>query len=83
MMFTLFLVSICIQVLVLAVEGPTGVLLTDESICKAVQAAFMLGDPVTKPKEYGGVLGGLFTRIWTEAATQHCMRVLIVQTLCT
>lgn len=42
------------QVLVLAVEGPTGVLLTDESICKAVQAAFMLGDPVTKPKEYGG-----------------------------
>ncbi|MEW5304445.1 MAG: hypothetical protein WDW36_007055 [Sanguina aurantia] len=45
-----------VQVLVLAVEGPTGVLLTDESICKAVQAAFMLGDPVTKPKEYGEIM---------------------------
>jgi brefeldin A-resistance guanine nucleotide exchange factor 1 len=32
------------------------VLLSDESICKAVQAAFMLGDPVTKPKEYGDIM---------------------------
>lgn len=81
MMFTLLLGSVFMQVLVLAVEGPTGVLLTDESICKAVQAAFMLGDPVTKPKEYGGVLGGLLTRIWRQAATQHCMLVLTTQAL--
>lgn len=47
----------CTQVLGQAVDSPAGSLLSDESICKAVQAAFMLGDPVTKPKEYGGECG--------------------------
>lgn len=42
------------QVLGQAVNSAAGCFLTDESICKAVQAAFMLGDPVKKPKEYGG-----------------------------
>jgi hypothetical protein len=42
------------QVLGQAADSAAGTLLTDESICKAVQAAFMLGDPVKKPKEYGG-----------------------------
>jgi golgi-specific brefeldin A-resistance guanine nucleotide exchange factor 1 len=51
----MFLVVIA-QVLGQAVDSAAGVLLSDESICKAVQAAFMLGDPVTKPKEYGGTL---------------------------
>ncbi|KAG2488975.1 hypothetical protein HYH03_012417 [Edaphochlamys debaryana] len=46
-----------VQVLGQAVDSAAGSLLTDESICKAVQAAFMLGDPVKKPKEYGDIMG--------------------------
>ncbi|KXZ43436.1 hypothetical protein GPECTOR_90g522 [Gonium pectorale] len=46
-----------VQVLGRAVDSPAGVYLTDESVCKAVQAAFMLGDPVKKPKEYGDIMG--------------------------
>ncbi|EFJ51864.1 hypothetical protein VOLCADRAFT_87471 [Volvox carteri f. nagariensis] len=46
-----------VQVLGQALESPAGRYLTDESICKAVQAAFMLGDPVKKPKEYGDIMG--------------------------
>ncbi|GIL44250.1 hypothetical protein Vafri_1768 [Volvox africanus] len=46
-----------VQVLGQAVDSPAGRFLTDESVCKAVQAAFMLGDPVKKPKEYGDIMG--------------------------
>ncbi|PNW80894.1 hypothetical protein CHLRE_07g334100v5 [Chlamydomonas reinhardtii] len=46
-----------VQVLGQAVNSAAGCFLTDESICKAVQAAFMLGDPVKKPKEYGDIMG--------------------------
>ncbi|GLC38754.1 hypothetical protein PLESTM_000772100 [Pleodorina starrii] len=46
-----------VQVLGQAVDSPAGCFLTDESVCKAVQAAFMLGDPVKKPKEYGDIMG--------------------------
>eukprot|EP00201_Polytomella_parva_P014281 CAMPEP_0175062722 /NCGR_PEP_ID=MMETSP0052_2-20121109/14331_1 /TAXON_ID=51329 ORGANISM="Polytomella parva, Strain SAG 63-3" /NCGR_SAMPLE_ID=MMETSP0052_2 /ASSEMBLY_ACC=CAM_ASM_000194 /LENGTH=303 /DNA_ID=CAMNT_0016328785 /DNA_START=48 /DNA_END=956 /DNA_ORIENTATION=- len=42
-----------VQVLGLAVQCEAGRRLTDESVCKAIQASFMLGDPVTKPKEHG------------------------------
>lgn len=45
-----------VQVLGLAVECEVGVLLTDVQVNKAFQAAFMLGDPVTKPKEYGDIM---------------------------
>lgn len=40
-----------------AVQCRAGVLLTDDTLCKAFQAAFMLGDPVAKPKEYGDIMG--------------------------
>ncbi|GFR51100.1 hypothetical protein Agub_g13429 [Astrephomene gubernaculifera] len=46
-----------VQVLEQAVGSAAGVFLTDESVCKAVQAAFMLGDPARKPKEYGDIMG--------------------------
>eukprot|EP00955_Chlamydomonas_euryale_P049468 354260-Chlamydomonas_euryale.AAC.5 len=40
----------------MAVECRVGVLLSDVQVNKAFQAAFMLGDPVTKPKEYGDIM---------------------------
>lgn len=45
-----------VQVLGIAVECDAGLLLTDDAVCKAFRASFMLGDPETKPKEYGDMM---------------------------
>ena len=45
-----------VQVLGIAVECDAGLLLTDEAVCKAFRASFMLGNPETKPKEYGDIM---------------------------
>eukprot|EP00798_Chlamydomonas_sp_ICE-L_P006642 gene6642-3299_t len=46
-----------VQVLGQSVDCEAGILLADDTICKAFKATFMLGDPVTKPKEYGDIMG--------------------------
>jgi len=46
-----------VQVLEQAVQCNAGVLLSDDTLCKSFQAAFMLGDPISKPKEYGDIMG--------------------------
>ena len=45
-----------VQVLGIAVECDAGLLLTDDAVCKAFRASFMLGNPETKPKEYGDIM---------------------------
>ncbi|KAF5842997.1 hypothetical protein DUNSADRAFT_3125 [Dunaliella salina] len=45
------------NVLEQAVQCNAGVLLSDDTLCKSFQAAFMLGDPISKPKEYGDIMG--------------------------
>lgn len=45
------------QVLEQAVKCNAGMLLSDETLCNSFKAAFMLGDPISKPKEYGDIMG--------------------------
>ncbi|KAJ9530132.1 hypothetical protein QJQ45_023410 [Haematococcus lacustris] len=60
-----------IQVLTTAVECQAGILINDEVLCKAFQASFMLGDPVTKPKEYGEIIG-----VYSRQACGRMVRLL-------
>ncbi|KAL6762500.1 hypothetical protein V8C86DRAFT_3130845 [Haematococcus lacustris] len=59
------------QVLTTAVECQAGILINDEVLCKAFQASFMLGDPVTKPKEYGEIIG-----VYSRQACGRMVRLL-------
>lgn len=67
-----------LQVLALAVKCPAGTFLTDSTVCKAFQAAYMLGEPRVKPKECGELMthysrqvcGEMITAVFTRLADQ-------------
>jgi brefeldin A-resistance guanine nucleotide exchange factor 1 len=65
------------QVLEQAVQCRAGVLLSDDTLCKSFQAAFMLGDPISKPKEYGDIMG-YYSRQVVQA---QCKRTLLCEIL--
>lgn len=63
-----------VQVLERAVDCKASVLLTDDVYRRAFNAAFMLGDPVTKPEEYGEIMA-----YYSRQVCVHIVRTLFTR----